>query len=77
MTQAAKITLNQTYFENLVAGAVRVKQPADIQSIALICFEAHKRGETVGAWHASAQFYGHLDRCACVPCTASRAGRVA
>ena len=61
-----------SYFENLVAGALRVKRPADIQPIALICFEAHQRGEHVAVWHASAQFYGYLHRCNCVPCGLKR-----
>jgi hypothetical protein len=64
--------IDQQYFENLVSGAIRVKQPADIAPIALICFEAHQRGEHIAAWHASAQFYGNLDRCNCVPCTDKR-----
>ncbi len=64
--------LDQTYFENLVGGAVRVKQSADIQSIALICLEAHQRGQQVSAWHAAAQFYGYPERCNCFPCKTSR-----
>jgi len=66
------IHLSQSYFEKLVAGAIKVKQTTDIPLIALICFEAHARGEPVGAWHASAQFYGYLDRCNCVPCATKR-----
>jgi hypothetical protein len=64
--------LTKDYFEKLVSGAVRVKQPADVQQIALICLEAHRRGAPVGAWHASAQFYGYLHRCNCVPCATKR-----
>lgn len=61
-----------SYFENLVSGAVRVERASDVQPIALICFEAHNRGEQVAAWHASAQFYGYLHRCNCVPCRSAR-----
>jgi hypothetical protein len=67
------VTLTLSYFENLVGGAVRVKQPADVRLIAMICFEAHQRGEQVAAWHASAQFYGYQHRCNCAPCTKLRA----
>lgn len=69
---AQTVTLTLSYFENLVSGAVRVEQRADVHPIALICLEAHQRGEQVAAWHASAQFYGYLDRCNCVPCSSKR-----
>lgn len=68
----SRAVLHLSYFENLVAGAVRVKQTADVRPIALICFDAYQRGEQVSAWHASAQFYGYPERCNCVPCTAKR-----
>ena len=61
-----------SYFESLVAGAVRVRHPDDVKPIALICFEAGQRGEHMAAWHASAQFYGYLHRCNCVPCKTER-----
>jgi len=63
----------QSYWENLVAGAVRLRQPADAKLIALLCVEAQERGETPSAWHASAQFYGYLNRCNCFPCASKRA----
>ena len=62
----------QKYYEHLVASTIRVKQPSDAQPIALICLEARERGENVGTWHASAQFYGYLHRCNCFPCTEKR-----
>lgn len=43
-----------------------------VAEIARLCVEAQERGETAGAWHASAQFYGYLHRCNCVPCTEAR-----
>jgi hypothetical protein len=64
--------VNQAYWEKLVAGAVRVKQPTDIPGIASLCADAYERGEPIGAWHASAQFYGYPERCNCVPCTNKR-----
>lgn len=67
--------LSLSYFENLVAGAVRVKQPGDVQPIAMICFQAHQRNERCAAWHAAAEFYGYPERCNCVPCTFEREGR--
>lgn len=66
------MALDQAYWENLIAGAVRVKQTDDIPQIARLCVEALDRGETTSAWHASAQFYGYLHCCNCVPCTNSR-----
>lgn len=63
---------DQAYWENRVASAVRVKQAADIPHIARLCVESQARGETAGAWHASAQFYGYLHRCNCFPCASTR-----
>jgi hypothetical protein len=70
-TQMAN-AMPQSYWESLIAGAVRVKQPADVAGIARLCIEAQERGETPGAWHAAAQFYGYPERCNCVPCKSAR-----
>lgn len=63
---------NLKYWQDLVSGAVRVKQAGDAQAIGLLCFEAQERGEQPGAWHMAAQFYGYPDRCNCVPCSEKR-----
>lgn len=58
-----------------VAGAVRVKQPEDIDAIARRCFDATEAGRSTGVWHETADFYGYADRCNCYPCAHARGER--
>jgi hypothetical protein len=59
-------------WRQLVAGAVRVKSPEDVDRIAAMCAAAEAVGENCGVWHQSAIFYAFADRCPCAPCEALR-----
>lgn len=65
----------QKVWEGRIYGAVRVKQPEDVQAIAMLCMAAQERGEHAAVWHETARFYGYMHRCNCFPCAKKREGQ--
>ena len=64
------------YWRRIAGGTVYMRETDDpeavLTKIAETCVAIEARGEVACIWHASAEAFGYLDRCHCMPCSKKR-----